>query len=359
MRTQALLVTLLVVWVAVGQARAQAPSTITYQGRLVDGDGAPITTAVTVVFSIYATDSGGTAVWSESQSVSPDTQGVFTAELGASTPLSTAIFDGAKRYLGIRVGADPEMVPRQIITAVPYALRAAAAPSAADNDWTISGSNVYRATGNVGIGTTAPGARLQVQGDTTHYISTQVNQAAYHEFRSGANTWEAGLNFGDSGFWYMISNGANDWLQIHQSGILNLYCDPVYLRTVYGHGISGTTRDLYITSAGELGYLTSSLRYKENVRPLHEYSKRIYGLRPVVFDYKGEGGKNQFGLIAEEVEKVMPELVGYDEEGRPDTVSYDQLVPLLLNEVIQLKRQNDQLAERVRRLEGDPGRETR
>jgi hypothetical protein len=100
-----LLATLLMVWV-VGLARAQAPSTITYQGRLVDGDGAPIATAVTVLFSIYDTSSAGSSVWSETQSVTPDAQGLFTAELGATTPLTATIFDGAEKYgsLGNGVG---------------------------------------------------------------------------------------------------------------------------------------------------------------------------------------------------------------------------------------------------------------
>jgi hypothetical protein len=367
MRTATAISTLLSVTLVAG-AFAQAPDVMPFQINLTDSTGAPVTDSVALVFEIYDLETGGLSLWGpENHAVLPD-NGIASVLLGAGNPaipLSPGIFDGSIRYLAVTVEGTP-LDPRLPIGSSAYAYSASNADrldgqhASAFADWTISGSNVYRSTGNVGIGTSSPGAKLQVQGDATHHVSTQVSSRAYHEFRSGANTWEAGLNFSDSGFWYMITYGSNDYLQIHTSGIMNLYCDPVYFRTVYGNGISGTTRDLYITSAGELGYLTSSLRYKENVRPLDEYSERIYGLRPVVFDYKGdETAKNRFGLIAEEVEESMPELVGYDEEGRVDTVSYDQLVPLILNEVIQLREQNERLAERVRRLEGDLTRSTR
>lgn len=97
---------------------AQAPNSIMYQGRLTNAAGDPITTATSVTFYIYAAASGGAPLFTSAQSVTPDANGVFTVEL---SPVSAAILDGSKRYLAIKVGADAEMTPRQLLTSAPYA----------------------------------------------------------------------------------------------------------------------------------------------------------------------------------------------------------------------------------------------
>lgn len=97
---------------------AQTPTTISYQGRLTNATGQPITTATSVTFAIYSVPSGGTALYTSTQSVTPDANGIFTVELG---PFGASVFDGSKRYLGIKAGADAEMTPRQLLTSAPYA----------------------------------------------------------------------------------------------------------------------------------------------------------------------------------------------------------------------------------------------
>jgi hypothetical protein len=104
-------------------AAAQAPTTMMYQGRLTNASGAPITTATSVVFSIYSAATGGSAAWTETKSITPDAQGFFTTELGSTTALGPTLFTGPKLYLGIKVGSDAEMTPRQILGSVPYAQR--------------------------------------------------------------------------------------------------------------------------------------------------------------------------------------------------------------------------------------------
>lgn len=103
---------------------AQAPNTIVYQGRLTDDIGDPITTTTSVTFMIYTTAAAGVPVTGGTftQDVTPDENGVFTTELG---PVNTTILNGNKLYLAIKVGADAEMTPRQLITSVPYAYAAA------------------------------------------------------------------------------------------------------------------------------------------------------------------------------------------------------------------------------------------
>jgi hypothetical protein len=90
--------------------------------------------------------------------------------------------------------------------------------------------------------------------------------------------------------------------------------------------------------------MLSSQRYKEDVRSMGNASERLLQLHPVTFRYRqpDENGQKpeQYGLIAEEVAKVMPELVIYNGKGQPETVAYQALTPLLLNE---LQREHSKL----------------
>ncbi|HEY2514534.1 MAG TPA: hypothetical protein VGI39_26905 [Polyangiaceae bacterium] len=109
-----------------GAASANVPPYLTEQGRLFDGTGAPITSAVTMEFALYEAATGGTAVWSEKQTITPD-QGYFSAELGSVTALPTDVFataanSGLNLFLGVTVNTDAEISPRQPLQSVPYAL---------------------------------------------------------------------------------------------------------------------------------------------------------------------------------------------------------------------------------------------
>lgn len=104
-------------------ASADVPPQLTEQGRLFDNLGAPLAGQVSVVFSIYAGPSGGAPLWTETHAVDLD-EGYFSAQLGTITPFPASLFDGSPRYVGIQVGGDPEMSPRQPTASVPYALRA-------------------------------------------------------------------------------------------------------------------------------------------------------------------------------------------------------------------------------------------
>ncbi|HEX3989330.1 MAG TPA: tail fiber domain-containing protein [Verrucomicrobiae bacterium] len=130
-------------------------------------------------------------------------------------------------------------------------------------------------------------------------------------------------------------------------------------------GIYGTTAasgvPVFITSFNQLGTLTSSRRFKEDIRTMDEASDTLLALRPVTFRYKPEidpGGVPQFGLVAEEVEKVNPDLVAHDNQGRPYTVRYEAVNAMLLNEFLKEHRKVeaqtakiDELTQRLDRLE--------
>ena len=101
------------------------------------------------------------------------------------------------------------------------------------------------------------------------------------------------------------------------------------------HGIPvGGGSAVFVNRYGQLGTLPSSIRFKQEVRDIGEASSPLLRLRPVMFRYTTEpDGPPQYGLIAEEVARVMPELVVNDAAGQPSTVAYQQLPALLLNEL--------------------------
>ena len=113
-------------------------------------------------------------------------------------------------------------------------------------------------------------------------------------------------------------------------------------------GIRGQTASggvaVYVSPEGRLGTLTSSARFKQNIQTMGDASEMLLALRPVTFRYKPEVDSDripQFGLIAEEVEKVNPDLVARDAEGKVYTVRYEAVNAMLLNEFLKEHRKNE------------------
>jgi len=111
-------------------------------------------------------------------------------------------------------------------------------------------------------------------------------------------------------------------------------------------GISGATVPtgvaVVIDTDGHLGTTTSSARFKENIQRMDKASEAVLALKPVTFRYKHEldpKGIPQFGLVAEDVEKVNPDLVARDEQGKPYTVRYEAVNAMLLNEFLKEHRE--------------------
>lgn len=135
-------------------ASAAIPGLISLQGKLTDASNNPLPNAsYPVTFRIYDADAGGTVLWSEVSSVTT-ADGLFTANLGAVTPVPDSVFNNPDRWLGIQVQGFAEMTPRTRLTSVAY--------SNATAQWNSSGPDIYRTSGNVGIGTSTPVAPLQI-----------------------------------------------------------------------------------------------------------------------------------------------------------------------------------------------------
>ena len=135
--------------------------------------------------------------------------------------------------------------------------------------------------------------------------------------------------------------------------------DPVVYTATYIAGIYGSTASggvpVYINSNGQLGTSGSALRFKEQIRNMGDSTDALMKLRPVTFFYKPEYDKGertlQYGLIAEEVAKIYPELVAYDNDGRPYSVRYQYLTSMLLNEAQKQYRRAEAQAEVIKAQE--------
>jgi hypothetical protein len=125
-------------------------------------------------------------------------------------------------------------------------------------------------------------------------------------------------------------------------------------------GISGVTVPggvgVIIDTNGKLGTVVSSARFKEAVKPMDKASEAILSLKPVTFRYKHDldpKGAPQFGLVAEQVEKVNPDLVARDEQGKPYTVRYEAVNAMLLNEFLKEHRKVEQQQATITQLKKD------
>jgi hypothetical protein len=119
--------------------------------------------------------------------------------------------------------------------------------------------------------------------------------------------------------------------------------DSCFIGNIFGQ-TSASGAAVYVNSNHRLGTLTSSSRFKDNIKPMERVSEVLFALKPVTFHYKKEidpAGMQQFGLVAEEVEKVNPDLVVRDKDGKPYSVRYDQVNAMVLNEFLKEHRKNE------------------
>lgn len=194
---------LFVMVLAFSSVSAEVPQMINYQGKLTTADGGCVEdTTISMTFKIYADSVNFDSLWSETHNSVTVEDGIFNVLLGSVTSIPDSVFDGSTRYLGITVGGDPEMTPRKPIVSVGYAFRSEFADTAEyarvgapDDDWDFSDTNIYRLNGNVGIGMTSPGEKLDVAG-TIKMTGFKMPTGASSGYvltsdGSGAGTWQA------------------------------------------------------------------------------------------------------------------------------------------------------------------------
>jgi hypothetical protein len=187
-------------------------------------------------------------------------------------------------------------------------------------------------------------------------IDGSFNTAVGHAAMNGANvTGSRNIALG-SVAGYNVTTG-NDNIDIgnqgvaDESGVIRIGTEgtqtATYIAGIKGAGLAhGAAVAVGITPDGQLGVRASSARFKEAIRPMDKASEVILALHPVSFRYRREldaKGVPQFGLIAEEVAKVNPDLVARDKEGKPFTVRYDEVNAMLLNEFLKEHRKVQEL----------------
>ena len=116
------------------------PHTVNFQGHLTDSQGNPIDGTIDVTIRLYDHGTDGPALWGETQSVTAEA-GLITIQLGSVEPLNPELFTDTPLWLSVQAGGDPEMLPRQPLSSVPYSLVAATAGQATDVSFTYAGSS--------------------------------------------------------------------------------------------------------------------------------------------------------------------------------------------------------------------------
>ncbi|HWV57805.1 MAG TPA: tail fiber domain-containing protein [Longimicrobiales bacterium] len=208
-----------------------------------------------------------------------------------------------------------------------------------------------------GLRNTAVGT-LALSSLTTQNGNTAVGNSALTVLSAGAGNIAVGDGAGAA-----LLSGSNN-IYIGNAGVtvedqrIRIGTDGTHVATHIA-GIRGTTTNaadavpVLISSQGQLGTISSSARVKHDIADLEALSSRIHELHPVSFRYLPSidpGQTLMYGLIAEEVEEVMPELVARDADGQIETVKYHLLAPLLLAEVQRLRRELDASATDVGEL---------
>jgi hypothetical protein len=192
----------------------------------------------------------------------------------------------------------------------------------------------------VGKGNAAQGVNA-LYSNTTGIRNIGIGGNALYDNVSGSYNIALGFDAG-----YNVTTGSNN-IEIGSSGTagddgtIQIGMQGTQTSTMIA-GIFGTTLTgsaVYVTATGQLGVLASSERFKTDVETMHDASDKLAQLRPVTFRLKTDSkGTVQYGLIAEEVAKVYPELVIHGADGRIDGVRYEELTPMLLHEVQQQQR---------------------
>ncbi len=198
------------------------------------------------------------------------------------------------------------------------------------------GNNNTAGNGNSGFGAAT------LYSITTGDYNTAIGHRAGYNLTTGSNNTYIGYDVvglaGESNV-VRIGNDATD---------------TTYIAGIYESGV-GNGFAVYVNANGQLGTLISSRRFKESIQDMGHATDKLMKLRPVTFYYKPEYASGprlmQYGLIAEEVAEVYPDLVAYDNTGEPYTVYYQFINAMLLNEMQKQHKKIADLEERLARLE--------
>ena len=221
---------------------------------------------------------------------------------------------------------------------------------------------------NTSNGNTAIGSNALLS-DTTGDANTAIGGSALERLDAPGNSnnialgWFAGGNVVNGSNDIFIGNIGEDTDQntirignqvtatdVH--GVVHNRHVATYIAGISEAGVSGAP--VLVSADGQLGVALSAVRFKEAIKPIDTASEAIFALNPVTFRYKEQFDPNrvpQFGLVAEEVEKVNPDLVRRDGDGKLKTVRYDAVNAMLLNEFLKEHKKVQEQGATIARLE--------
>src|SRR5205814_4738632 len=210
----------------------------------------------------------------------------------------------------------------------------AAVNNASGNNNTATGNGALTSN-TIGTNNTATGFNALFRNNGSTNIA--VGALAGQNLTTGSNN----IDIGHAGV-----AGESAKIRIGTQGTQN----GIFIAGIYNVSEGGMIKPVYINSTGRLGTQppASSRRFKTNVKPMDKSSEALLALKPVTFHYKNdEQSTAQFGLIAEEVAKVNPELVMRDDNGEIYTVRYEAVNAMLLNEFLKEHRKVEQMEKQI------------
>ncbi|MBI5361185.1 MAG: tail fiber domain-containing protein [Planctomycetes bacterium] len=377
---------MLVIFVGMGISFATPPQTINFQGKLYNSSGTEIDSTVSMTFKIYDVATGGTALWTETQNVTV-TDGVYSVILGSSTVITLA-FD-TQYYLGIKVGADSEMTPRYQLASVPYTFRASVTDSVdwtaitnkpagfaddTDDEGNVGGTGSI--TGDMILDETLSGNDFPdeisitklVANDKVFYIENTDTSAGYNTIAlkglaKGSNgTGVMGVNTAD-GSSPTDCSGIEGSATNYGTGVIGKGAIGGYFKATQTSSEYGVVIDSYNASSSNPGLKVngnivytgtitdiSDERLKENIKPITNALEKLLGINGVYYNLKDSTIK-QIGVLAQDVQKTLPESVSLVGDKDYLGVDYTSLVPVLIEAMKELKLENDKLKERIELLE--------
>src|SRR6266513_4628294 len=207
-------------------------------------------------------------------------------------------------------------------------------------------------TGNTATGMAALGS------NTTGFSNTAIGTMALMMNTTGNYNVTLGVSAGESlstgdnniDIGHNVSGvaGESNTIRIGNKDIIATYISGITGQTVVGGAA------VFVDSSGKLSTMTASTLFSDQIKPMNKASEAILTLKPVTFRYKQEIDPKRiqrFGLIAEEVEKVDPDLVGRDEKGKVYSVRYDAVNAMLLNEFLKEHGKVEKLEKSVAKQE--------
>jgi trimeric autotransporter adhesin len=281
----------------------------------------------TGAFALTANTTGGTLETSvEGFDLGPNTAvGSGALEMNVDSSANTAVGYNALRnqVTGVVLLGDPHLAAN---TAIGFEALVNLTGTASGGNNAINTALGYQALAdftdgqaNVAVGGRAGTGFPDGSGLTAGDANTFVGYAAGDGFTSGSFNIFIGFGQGPAS----------------AAETSHTYIGNINNTSVSGGGTDTVTIDL---STGLLGHLSSSRRYKEDINPMDKASEALYRLKPVTYRYKKEIDKTQslaFGLIAEEVAEVNPHLVAHNGQGQPESVHYEMVNAMLLNEFLK------------------------